>query len=156
MSTRASSAWVQPGYTWHSIETYRLGSILKPRLVQLSRNHEAFAAQQFGHRCRVCASIKERSPCRNLDCAVCGDECAIVDLPSLVSCAHKPEICTACYKQWISTQVYQGTWVEMPCPATGCKTTLTHHEVKNLATPKVFDRYDTFLTQAALDKDSKC
>jgi hypothetical protein len=74
------------------------------------------------------------------DCAVCGDAKLIPELPSLMNCAHEPQVCSECYQGWIESQLNSKSWKEIKCPQDGCKELLKHAEMQQYATPEVYQK----------------
>lgn len=97
--------------------------------------------------------IRHEPQTRTRDCAVCGDATPIIDLPSLSSCAHKPETCAGCYAGWIASELGEKGWRNIKCPGGECRVILAHHEVQQYATKEVFEQYDTFAMREALADD---
>ncbi len=99
--------------------------------------------------------IVQNGPSGTRDCAVCGENSLIVDLPSLADCTHRPETCADCFSAWIGTQLRDSSWSEVKCPGNGCKIQLAYFEIQQYATPEVFQQYDTFIARAAFSEDRK-
>lgn len=89
------------------------------------------------------------------ECAVCGDRHPISELPSLAECKHPPQTCAECYAGWVASQLEGSGWKEAKCPEGDCKIQLTYHEVQQIATPDIFEKYDTFIARAAISEDRK-
>lgn len=74
------------------------------------------------------------------DCTVCGEPILLKDFPSLADCTHEPDVCPDCYAGWIATEIVDGSWREVKCPASECKVILKHHEIHQLAKAESFER----------------
>jgi len=88
-------------------------------------------------------------------CAVCGDDHPISELPSLADCKHPPRTCAVCYSNWVTVQLQSNGWSEAKCPENQCKIKLSYYEVQHIATPDIFQQYDTYITRAAISEDRK-
>jgi hypothetical protein len=88
-------------------------------------------------------------------CVVCDDIHQVADLPSLASCDHVPQTCATCYSGWVGSQLESSGWREAKCPEDQCRTKMTYHEIQQIATPEIFQRYDTFIARAAISEDRK-
>ena len=75
---------------------------------------------------------------RTRECVVCSEATPIPDFPSLMNCAHEPQVCGDCYKTWISSQLDNRSWKEIGCPDSGCKELLGHVDVQHYAAPEVY------------------
>jgi hypothetical protein len=89
------------------------------------------------------------------ECAVCGDGFPISELPSLAECEHPPRTCADCYSGWVTAQLQGSGWREAKCPEGECKIKLAYYEVQQIATPEIFQQYDTFMARAAISEDRK-
>ncbi|KAH7073313.1 hypothetical protein FB567DRAFT_454260 [Paraphoma chrysanthemicola] len=87
------------------------------------------------------------------ECAVCGEQQPISELPSLADCEHVPQTCTECYADWVTAQLEESSWKEAKCPESKCQMTLTYHEIQGIATQDTFQKYDTYITRAAISED---
>lgn len=90
---------------------------------------------------------------RTRECVVCGEATPIPDFPSLMNCAHEPQVCGDCYKTWISTQLDNKSWKEIGCPDSGCKELLGHADVQRYAAPEVYLKFDALSAREALNDD---
>jgi hypothetical protein len=88
-------------------------------------------------------------------CVVCDDIHQIAGLPSLASCDHLPQTCATCYSGWVASQLEGSGWREAKCPEDQCRTKLTYHEIQQIATPEIFQQYDTFIARVAISEDRK-
>jgi hypothetical protein len=88
-------------------------------------------------------------------CVVCDDTCPVADLPSLASCDHLPQTCASCYSGWVVSQLEGSSWREAKCPEDQCRIKMTYHEIQQIATPEIFQQYDTFIARAAISEDCK-
>ena len=97
-------------------------------------------------------SINEQGlPIARHDCAVCGESTPMADMPSLINCAHKSQICAACFALWIESELTGKGWKNITCPHANCPVLLLHQEVQLYATPETFARYDSLAVREALD-----
>ncbi|KAH7078787.1 hypothetical protein BKA63DRAFT_409323 [Paraphoma chrysanthemicola] len=87
------------------------------------------------------------------ECAVCGEQQPISELPSLADCEHAPQTCAECYADWVTAQLEESSWKEAKCPVSKCKTTLTYHEIQGIATQDTFQKYDTYINRAVISED---
>ncbi|OCK96270.1 uncharacterized protein K441DRAFT_553141 [Cenococcum geophilum 1.58] len=90
---------------------------------------------------------------RTRECVVCSEATPIPDFPYLVNCAHRPRVCSDCYKTWISSQLDNKSWKEIRCPGLGCKELLGHADVQRYAAPEVYLRFDALSAREALNDD---
>ncbi|KAF2132131.1 hypothetical protein P153DRAFT_284705 [Dothidotthia symphoricarpi CBS 119687] len=94
-----------------------------------------------------------KMPRNTRECAVCSDDIAIAELPSLANCAHQPQTCAECYGVWITTQLRDNSWREVKCPANECKIILAYYEIQQYAAQEIFEQYDTFTARAVFSDD---
>jgi hypothetical protein len=97
----------------------------------------------------------QQAPVGLRTCAVCSDDHHISELPSLADCAHPPRTCADCYSSWVTAQLQSNGWSEAECPESECKIKLSYYEVQHIATPEIFQQYDTYITRAAISEDRK-
>ncbi|KAL8295512.1 hypothetical protein RB597_009331 [Gaeumannomyces tritici] len=85
------------------------------------------------------------------ECAVCGDEKTIADMPLRITerCEHaRPGTCKDCLRRWIESSLADTAWDRLRCPE--CPQLLTHADVRRWASSPVFARYDGLALRAAL------
>ena len=84
-------------------------------------------------------------------CTACFEALSTSEFPQTMTsdCNHAPATCIECTEAWISTSVENGL-DHLSCP--DCNCTLQHSDVQRLASPLVFDRYDSLATRAALSR----
>lgn len=87
---------------------------------------------------------------QNETCVVCGDEKRLSELPARITarCGHPSVTCRDCAGQWIASSLETTGWDRLRCP--DCSELLNFEEVRALASPEAFRRYDDLATKAAL------
>lgn len=85
-------------------------------------------------------------------CPICTDDKRIIDIPRQITadCGHKPTACKDCVRHWIHTTMETVSHDRLTCPE--CHKPLQFNDVKRLASREDFDRYDSLMTRAALEK----
>lgn len=118
------------------------------------RMHDAELARHLQEEeCRAQDERNRQAALRTHDCVVCGDNTLFIELPSLSSCSHQPEVCGGCYASWIASQLGANGWQEAKCPGTSCKINLAYAEIKAYASIDVFERYDALKARSVLASD---
>lgn len=85
------------------------------------------------------------------ECAVCGDDKTIADMPLKITerCDHqRPRTCKDCLQRWIESSLVDTAWDRLRCPE--CPQLLSHADVRRGASKDVFARYDHLSLRAAL------
>jgi hypothetical protein len=76
-------------------------------------------------------------------CQVCEEDINRDDNPILRitgTCQHEPTICRECMSYSIRSQLEDKAWNRLACPL--CPEMLSFEDVKNLATPEIFERLE--------------
>ncbi|KAF2658677.1 hypothetical protein K491DRAFT_652629 [Lophiostoma macrostomum CBS 122681] len=73
--------------------------------------------------------------------------------PLLQQCEHEFTICKDCTATHISTKVAENNLTNITCPHLDCERTLTFDEIKNLASPDVFQLYEDRLNRHTITSD---
>ncbi|RYP75545.1 hypothetical protein DL770_007398 [Monosporascus sp. CRB-9-2] len=83
-------------------------------------------------------------------CTVCGDEKRVSEMPRRIaeSCTHPATMCKECVGHWISSSLDTLAWDRLRCPE--CPQLLSFEDVRHLAPPDAFERYDALATRAAV------
>lgn len=83
-------------------------------------------------------------------CVVCGDEKRLSELPARITarCTHASVTCRDCAGQWIASSLETTAWDRLRCP--DCSELLSFVDVRALAAPEAFRRYDDLATKATL------
>lgn len=84
-------------------------------------------------------------------CYVCDEELDPLDFPidaPTSACQHPAITCTDCLHQWVGAQLDTNGFQSIKCP--DCKGLLSWTDMRRVATPAVFSRYDTFSLNDAL------
>ncbi|CAG8665949.1 11916_t:CDS:2, partial [Diversispora eburnea] len=83
------------------------------------------------------------------ECAICC-ETENRDYRKITSmCTHKAVVCTECVNRYIQKQLGEK---QISCPTTGCKKIMERHDIKNIATEELFERYDLITQKIAIQK----
>ncbi|RYP20869.1 hypothetical protein DL767_009375 [Monosporascus sp. MG133] len=83
-------------------------------------------------------------------CTVCGDDKRVSEMPRRIaeSCTHSATVCKECVGHWISSSLDTLAWDRLRCPE--CPQLLSFEDVRHLAPPDAFERYDALATRAAV------
>ncbi|KAI9737847.1 MAG: hypothetical protein M1834_009216 [Cirrosporium novae-zelandiae] len=91
----------------------------------------------------------------NGECTVCYEP-LIVDSTPLrritEGCTHEPDVCLDCLAQSITAQAEQNVWDQIHCPT--CQARLRFLDIKEFATPVIFERYDSHTLQKYMSPDT--
>ncbi|KAL8276187.1 hypothetical protein RQP46_011399 [Phenoliferia psychrophenolica] len=103
------------------------------------------------------------------ECIICRDSVPLVsypEQPTTSQCTtHTINVCLDCLAQHLEAEINgKGETIGVKCPISGCRTLLHFDDVKRLADPAIFDRYDNLLLRKAVQavpefrwcKRSKC
>jgi len=80
------------------------------------------------------------------ECSVCTEAFPVQDFPSLIACAHEPNVCQECFLGWLDQRMASTTWEQIQCPSRGCSSAISHDDVKIYAPADVFTRSVFMLT----------
>jgi hypothetical protein len=105
------------------------------------------------HICKVCnelvTSYRIREPRDSLpkasrvpvhECSVCGEPKPPSELVTLSACTHKPDTCSDCFRDWITSQFETSIQDGIRCPSSTCGHKLTHADIKKHASSEDFAR----------------
>ncbi|ORY60166.1 uncharacterized protein BCR38DRAFT_55222 [Pseudomassariella vexata] len=83
-------------------------------------------------------------------CIVCSEDKRASEMPRRVTeaCEHEAQTCKDCVSQWIVSSLDTVTWDRLRCPE--CPKLLRFEDVRQFASPEVFDRYDILATKAVV------
>ena len=77
------------------------------------------------------------------------DECDICcvtenrDFRKITSkCTHRSIICVECVRKHIDEQVLKKQFIEVQCLTSGCKKMMERHDIKDIVTEEVFEKYN--------------
>ncbi|KAF4631885.1 hypothetical protein G7Y89_g6245 [Cudoniella acicularis] len=88
-------------------------------------------------------------------CIVCTEDfSSTVRPPPWISlaCVHEPSICTRCLSECIKSDLETKIWNQIKCPE--CKELLVFEDIKRLADPVSFARYEAMSVRGAVNGDS--
>jgi len=60
-------------------------------------------------------------------------------------CTHQSVICADCVNNYIKKNVFEKQLIEIPCFTNGCNKIMERHDIKNIATEEVFEKYNNRL-----------
>jgi hypothetical protein len=84
----------------------------------------------------------DHKPARDeVECSTCAESLPAEDFPSLSACEHKPDVCRSCLLAWLAASMDSTVWENIECPSSGCKSHISHEDVKTHAPQDVFARY---------------
>jgi len=100
-----------------------------------------------------------KTPSKLKECEVCLDSVAEEDFPQqkiTSSCDHKLTVCNNCMTRSVDTQIEEVELDQITCPQ--CDRLLPYEGVKQWASPRVFERYDTHCSKFHFEirRFSKC
>jgi len=86
------------------------------------------------------------------ECIACLEAHFADDFPPMtITCKHLPTLCTSCVQEaFTATALELATINRVRCTHQSCTEALSHDDIRRLATPQVFERYDYLVTRAAL------
>jgi hypothetical protein len=58
------------------------------------------------------------------------------------------EICNGCVSNYLTTRIMKEATITIVCPAENCAQALEYTEIKEHAGVKVFDKYNSYITQS--------
>ena len=102
-------------------------------------------------------------PSPQLECSIYADDqktpLDFQPIPVGAQCKHPDSICNECFTHWLDMEAkldtFQKVHRQFTCPAEGCKCPLTHTQMCNHASPKVFEAYDSCIVQSLLEEDDE-
>ncbi|KAF8862455.1 hypothetical protein BDZ45DRAFT_739439 [Acephala macrosclerotiorum] len=68
------------------------------------------------------------------------------------ACTHAPSVCTPCLSKCISNDLTSKIWNQIKCPE--CSIPLVYEDIKRLATPSTFAKYEDLSFRSAMSSDS--
>lgn len=92
-------------------------------------------------------SVREEAlvPPTTQECTVCVEEKPLKEFPKITErCKHQPSTCLNCVREWVKSELTALTWNKLKCCGAGCKATLSHADMKRVATKELFEKYDHF------------
>ena len=87
-------------------------------------------------------------------CIICVEDFSNnVTRPAWISqaCAHQPSVCSACIAKSIKSDLETRIWDQIRCPE--CQISLIYEDIKRLADPATFERYERLSFRAAVGSD---
>ncbi|KAN0117925.1 hypothetical protein V8E51_003902 [Hyaloscypha variabilis] len=86
------------------------------------------------------------------DCIACLEPHSVDDFPPMTTAyTHLPSLCTPCVQEALAATALEiATINRLRCTHAGCPEIITHNDIRRLATPQVFERYDYLVTRVAL------
>ncbi|EEA19945.1 RING finger protein, putative [Talaromyces marneffei ATCC 18224] len=91
---------------------------------------------------------------RLTSCNICVEDFSnTVTRPAWISiaCAHEPSVCNICISKSIKSDLETRIWDQIRCPE--CQTLLIYDDIKRLADPETFERYERLSFRSAVGSD---
>ncbi|OAL44431.1 hypothetical protein IQ07DRAFT_473653, partial [Pyrenochaeta sp. DS3sAY3a] len=86
-------------------------------------------------------------------CSVCSEKLPYEPM-RLSGCSHEPDVCQDCFQQYLAGRMDTTAWDRIVCPSAGCKTEITHDDVKKFASQEQFTRFDDLAMRSFLSAES--
>lgn len=89
-----------------------------------------------------------------MSCIICVENfSSTVTRPAWISlaCTHEPSVCSVCISRSIKSDLETRIWDQIRCPE--CQTLLIYDDIKRLADPATFERYERLSFRSAVGSD---
>lgn len=95
---------------------------------------------------------KKTGPCPPVLCKICyTDYERYEELHEFTECGH--QYCCDCLQGYLTTHIQEGAVLDLMCPCPDCETEILPNDIRALATPDIFQRYERFVVIASLKMD---
>ncbi|KAM3136509.1 hypothetical protein pb186bvf_011467 [Paramecium bursaria] len=118
----------------------RLDPKIKRRLVDIAKRKRKCIDQSFD-------SVPDS---QKKTCNICLGQYAPIQMKSPLSCEH--EFCSTCVEKYLNDSIEKGNVLKISCP-TKCNQDYTEEIIKQIVSPKMFDKYKRFYYKQKISLD---